>query len=105
MKIINTINKICLCCMEKHDVYTVEVDENTVFKGKNVEYSAVYEFCDLADEYYANEEMITANDIAMKNAYRKQNNLLTTDRIINIRNKYSMSQRDLACLLGWARKP
>lgn len=78
MNVIKEINKLCLCCMEEHNVQTVEVQEYTLFKGKKVEYTAQYEYCERADEYLSTEEMITANDIAMKNAYRKQNHLLTT---------------------------
>lgn len=104
MRVIKTINKLCLCCMEEHEVKIVEVSEKTTFKGKKVEYTATYEYCDVADEYLSTEEMIISNDIAMKNAYREASNLLTNKKIIEIRNKYSMSQKDLACLLGWGEK-
>lgn len=90
--------------MEKHDVQIVEVHEHNTFKGKNVEYVATYEYCELTEEYLATEEMITENDIAMKNAYREQNHLLTTQDIIGLRNKYEISQKDLASLLGWGEK-
>ena len=49
--------------MEKHDVQIVEVHEHNTFKGKNVEYVATYEYCELTEEYLATEEMITENDI------------------------------------------
>ena len=57
--------------METHEVLTVEVDEKNIFKGKEVNYIATYEYCDKAEEFYATEEMISKNTIAMKNAYRK----------------------------------
>lgn len=104
MKIINTVKKLCLCCMEEHDVKIVETKEIITFKGKQVEYIARHEYCDVTDEFLTCENMISSNDMAMKNAYRSQNNLLTSDEIIGIRNKYSISQRDLACLLGWGEK-
>lgn len=104
MKVINKVKKLCLCCMTEHEVQTVEICDNITFKGKIVGYNAIYEYCELADEYYVNEDMISKNDLAMKNAYREENNLLTTDKIINIRKKYALSQKDLACLLGWGEK-
>ena len=55
--------------MEEHEVKIVAVSEKTTFKGEKVEYTAMYEYCDVADEYLSTEEMITSNDIAMKNAY------------------------------------
>lgn len=104
MKTLDSVTKLCTCCMEEHAVYTVEVKEKNVFKGKEVEYAAVYEYCEHADEYMENENLISSNDIAMKNAYREQNQLLTSEEIVNIRKKYCMSQKDMACLLGWGEK-
>ena len=34
--------RVCPCCMEEHEVYTVNVREWNVFKEKEVEYEAVY---------------------------------------------------------------
>lgn len=104
MKIVNAVHKLCVCCMEEHNVHIVEVNESTIFKGQEVNFKAIYEYCDVADEYLENEDMITVNDIAMKDSYRKQNNLLTSEQIVNIRKKYSITQKDLACLLGWGEK-
>lgn len=90
--------------MEQHEVALVKVLEENIYKGQKVQYEAVYEYCEFADEYFASETLISQNDIAMKNAYRKVMQLLTTDEIANIRKKYSISQADLASLLGWGGK-
>lgn len=71
MEIIRVETKLCLCCMEEHTVYIVRVRENTTFKGKGVEYNAIYEYCERTDELIAREDMISANDASMKNAYYK----------------------------------
>lgn len=104
METIKIEKKLCMCCMEEHDVRTVHVCEHNEFKGVKVEYDATYEYCELADEYISTEEMISANDIAMKNAYRQAVGLLTTIEIGAIRAKYGISQSDLAMLLGWGGK-
>ena len=104
MQVIRRIKKLCLCCMEEHDVQFVRVQEYTHFKGVEVDYSAEYEYCENADEYIAEDEMISRNDMAMKDAYRKTSNLLTSSEIGNIRAKYGISQADLACVLGWGGK-
>ena len=96
--------KTCLCCMEEHEVATVAVRETTLFKGLEVSYEAVYEYCESADEFYAAEEMISLNDTAMKDAYRKQMGLLTSQEINDIRKMYGITQTDLALLLGWGAK-
>lgn len=104
MNIVKSENKLCACCMEEHEVKTITVMENNVFKGVPVQYNAEYCYCDKVDEVFADEEQISQNDIAMKNAYRKQNGLLTSDQIALIRAKYGISQSDLCVLLGWGGK-
>ena len=104
MKILKKERKMCMSCMEEHDVFLVEVLEENVFKGQRVEYNAIYEYCETTDEYCATTQLISQNDIAMKNAYRKSKGLLLTDEIVKIREKYDISQMDLATLLGWGGK-
>ena len=51
METIKIEKKLCMCCMEEHDVHTVRVSEHNEFKGVPVEYGATYEYCELANEY------------------------------------------------------
>ena len=96
--------KICPCCMEEHEEQTITITESNVFKNVPVEYEAVYYYCPRADETYADEQQIAANDIAMKNAYREKMKLLTSYQISAIRAKYGISQSDLCLLLNWGGK-
>ena len=95
---------LCPCCMEEHDVQRIATVESNVFKGIPIEYNAEYYYCDQADEAYADEQQISINDIAMKNAYREKMGLLTSHQIAAIRTKYGISQSDLCLLLGWGGK-
>ena len=104
MKILNVERRLCACCMEEHDVKTVVIHEKNVFKGIPVEYDAKYFYCDHANETYADEQQISQNDIAMKNAYRVHEEMLTSDQIASIRARYGISQSDLCLLLGWGAK-
>lgn len=104
MKIIKTEKRFCECCMEEHDVQRVVIREHNVVRGTAIDYDAEYFYCAHADETYSDEEMLSANDIAMKDAYRKAMGLLTTDEIIRIRANYGISQSDLSRLLGWGGK-
>ncbi len=72
MKILNSEVKVCLICMEEHEVQTVKLEETTEFKGEEVGFEAVYEFCCRANEYLEHEAQIRENDLAMKDAYRKK---------------------------------
>lgn len=93
-----------MSCMEEHDVSTVIVREHNGFKGKEVDYDAIYEYCDSADEYTATEEMIRTNDISFKDAYRHSSGLLSSKDICGLRKKYGISQTDLSTLLGLGAK-
>lgn len=104
MKVLKKEYRLCMSCMETHEVLTVEVEEKNIFKGKEVKYIAIYEYCDVADEFFATEEMLSQNDISMKNAYRESVGLLTSNQIVGIRYKYGISQSDLSNLLGWGEK-
>lgn len=104
MKIIATHKRTCPCCMDIHDVNRVIVNENTLFKGVPLKYDAEYCYCEKADEYFAEEQQISSNDIAMKNAYRSAMGLMTTEQIVALRSMYNISQSDLCRLLGWGEK-
>ncbi len=103
MNILKREKKLCLICMEEHDVDTVEVVETEVFKDEEVSFTAVYEYCSNADEYLETEEMIKINSLAMKDAYREKVGLLTSGEIIDIREKYGVSQKDFSEILEWGR--
>ena len=104
MAILKSEKKLCTCCMEEHEVKTVLVDEQATFKNATVKYKATYLYCELADEFYMNEEQMQENDIRLKDAYRESEGLLTSEEIIAIREKYGISQSDLCKLLGWGGK-
>ena len=104
MKILRTKEMLCPFCMEEHKVQIITTEERNVFKGKPVKYNAEYLYCDQADETYADEQQISLNDIALKDAYREETGLLTSHQIVAIRAKYGISQSDLCLLLGWGGK-
>lgn len=104
MQVIRREKRVCPCCMEEHVIETVFVEEQASFKNRTIVYTAEYDYCANADEFYMSEAMISKNDIRMKDAYRKASGLLTSDEIIGIRQKYGISQSDLCTLLGWGGK-
>ena len=72
MKMMKSEKRLCVCCMEEHEVKTVLVQEHASFKNEQIIYEATYLYCDQAEELYADEEMLKNNDIALKDAYRKK---------------------------------
>lgn len=104
MKILKSEKRLCTCCMEEHEVKTVQIKERTTFKNRVVSYVASYSYCDVADELYMEEVQMQENDVKMKDAYRKAEGILTSAEISSIRDKYGITQGDLCSLLGWGAK-
>jgi hypothetical protein len=73
IKLIKSEKRLCLICMEEHEVQTVIVTDVEEYIGEEVSFEAIYEYCGHADEYLETEDMIRKNSQAMKDAYRKAN--------------------------------
>jgi len=101
MKILKREHKLCLSCMEEHEVDVVELNESNIFKGEQVDFEAVYEYCPNTEEYTETEDMIKTNSLSFKDAYRRKLNLLTSHEIKAIRDKYGVSQKDFSQILDW----
>lgn len=102
--IIERIEKECPICGQIHEVEKRERETKTRIKGEDVTYKETYFFCANADEdecEFENGRMVNENLLNARNAYRKMHGLLTSNEIVEIREKYGLSQVDLAKLLGW----
>ena len=66
LKILKKEHKLCLICMEEHEVQTVEIEEFDI--NEEFSFEAVYEYCDRADELLETEEMIRKNSSSRKAA-------------------------------------
>lgn len=101
MKTISKEIKLCMVCMEEHEVIIVEVEETTEFKKETVTFPAIYEYCPLTDILSETEDLMQKNDLKMKDTYRKQTKLLSSSEIIDIRQAYGISQKDFSTILDW----
>jgi putative zinc finger/helix-turn-helix YgiT family protein len=101
MKVLGKEKKLCLSCMEEHEVQYVEIIEENIFRGVLVQYPARFEYCLNTEEFTTFDVTLDTNDISFKNAYRAKIGLLTSEDIINIRDQYGVSQKDFSIILGW----
>lgn len=107
MKDGNLIRKIQMECPMCGGIHEVEVrtrTARTMIKGEEVEYEETYYFCQYSDEdenEFASGKMENENLLNARNAYRRNHNLLTSQEIVEIRERYGLSQTDLAKLLDW----
>jgi len=81
MKILNSEHRLCISCMKEHRIDIIETEEQITFKGIKVKFNAIYEYCANTDEYLETEDMIRSNSLAVKDAYRVEVGLLTSNEI------------------------
>lgn len=104
MEIREKDTKLCFLCMENHEEVLVERKSKTIFKEEELDYNEKVLYCKNTEEFYIPEELIKENDISMKDAYRNKVGLLTSKEIINIRESYGCSQKNIAIILGLGEK-
>lgn len=103
MRILKSEHRLCLSCMKEHSIDIIETEEQATFKDIKVKYYAAYEYCANTDEYLETEDMIRTNSLAVKDAYRREVGLLTSDEIKSIREKYNVSQKEFSEILNWGK--
>ena len=90
-KLIEKIKVDCPICNKEHYVEKRERTNKIKIKNKIIEYKEIYLLCPEAEEEeneYVNAELMDMNLQNARDAYREQNNLLTSKEIKQIRNKY-----------------
>lgn len=92
---------MCVMCGKEHKEKLVKFEDTILFKGVEVTFKSDSYYCEEYDDYFDDESLIKANDIAMKDAYRVKVGLLTSIAIKAIREKYGISQKDMGFIMGW----
>lgn len=103
-KLIRKIHMECPLCDKLHEVEQRTRVASIIIKGEEIKYNEIYYFCKNSDEdenEFVTGKMENENLLNARNEYRKEHNLLTSNQIVEIREKYGLSQVDLARLLGW----
>lgn len=99
-------NKLLYCpeCEKEHEVKLIKRNNKCIIKGEVVTYEEEVYFCEINEEIFETAEMTNKNLLSARNAYRKQKNLLTSFEIKKIREKYDITQEELASLLNLGEK-
>lgn len=97
-------NKYCFNCND--EVVTNIVEETEVFnvKGMDISILSKKRVCSVCNEEIFDKELDSNTLFEVYEKYKKLNHLLTSEEIKKIRNKYGISQKGLALLLGWGEK-
>ena len=93
----------CPICDREHEVDIIYKRIEVIVKNQRIECMQKSYRCGNANDEneFANGKTLNENLLAVKDAYRAQNRLLTSDEIREIREKYQLTQVELSTLLDW----
>ncbi len=93
--------EFCPHCEDIRDVSLVSKKEILPVLGETVEYEAKILRCGSCDNDFASESLENENFKTAYDIYRGRHNLLSPERIREIRTMYGLSQRSFSLFLGW----
>lgn len=91
----------CEECRKDVSYKEIEVALQNELKGETYEYTGKKAVCDLCGSDVYVSEIEDFNLKALYDAYRRQNSIITLERIQEIPEKYGIGKRPLSLLLGW----
>lgn len=94
----------CPLCEQVHEVEERRRSNTLIIKDLEVEYEETYYYCCNSKEdenEFETGKMSNSNLMNARNSYRRLKGYLTSNEIVDIREKYGVSQVELAKLLGW----
>ena len=102
--LLGKITMECPLCDKVHEIERRKRTAVTIIKGEEIAYEEHYCLCKNSAEderEFATGKMENTNMLNARNVYRRKHGLLTSGEIVSIRERYGLSQVDLARLLGW----
>lgn len=96
--------RFCPICEEEHEIILIKKKQVSKIRECEIKNDVFVYLCEISNEEFEDGELLDINLTAMRDAYRLKNNLLTTDEIISIREKYRITQEDLSNILGLGEK-
>lgn len=98
------MRKYCGNCEAMHDI--IERKELREYEIKKTKVAAEITIltCSHCGEEVYDRDIEIRNDIVLFDAYKKKHNLLTSKEIINIREKYNLSQATFSKIMGFGLK-
>lgn len=102
--LINPIMIECPLCGELHLVDRRTRTATATIKGEKIKYQEKYYVCENTEDgenEFIPSKVMDANLLAARDAYRSAHQMFTSQDIIKLRNRYGLTQRELAKLLGW----
>ena len=92
----------CPYCREEKE-YVIETREVKEFRGKEIDTYENVAMCKTCNNDLYVKELENENSKRIYEAYRQTENIIKPQDIIDLRNKYDISQRELTAILGFGK--
>ena len=94
----------CYECRQDVDYCITEENETAVLKEEKCEYRHIFARCNQCKSELFIDHIVDENLERLYNVYRKQNGLISLEKIKAIPKKYAIGKRPLSLLLGWGEQ-
>jgi len=91
----------CPICEKEEEVEIYKELTQVLIKKQNINYYETYYYCPVSKEEFYPSQVLDSNLLEAKDSYRKQNNLLTSQEIKEIRKYYKLNQKEFSNIFGW----
>lgn len=95
----NQNNNLCSACGEGH-LHPIIDAENVEYKGVTAPVEYHFSQCDICSSELASKNQVSANNRAMTAFYKQVDGLLSGHEILEIRERYNLTQKMAASLFG-----
>lgn len=94
-------NNYCPFCKKTHEVEVVKEATTAIVKDENVLYNKEYCICPVHNKKFETKAQENKNELLLKDTYKKEHYLLTSEELKAIRKSYDLTQEEFALILGW----
>ncbi len=91
----------CPICEKEEEVDIYEELAQVIIKEQDINYYETYYYCPISKEEFYPSQVLDRNLLEAKDSYRKQNDLLTSQEVKEIRKYYKLNQKEFSNLFGW----
>lgn len=96
--------KYCDSCKKERKTIISKINEKYKVLGDEITVNSDVLTCSVCGSHIFDESLDEVTLKKVYDKYKERHNLLSSKDIVNIRNKYGLSQRGLSKLLGWGDK-
>lgn len=98
---IEDVKYSCPICEKVHEVKVYQEPTKALIRKQPIEYIETYYHCLISEEEFYPSQVLDRNLLEARDCYRRENNLLTSSEIKEIRKFYGLNQKEFSNIFGW----